>query len=132
MLTIELDHKTAVPTPTEGTTIQDVINFIDSRKHGTGLSTWSNSQIGSWVWACLQRQIIRVAFDNNKVIGVAVFEPNFPHGFLVDQIWANKLGVRLLLKILTREFPEVSQIWGWRVNHLVSFNLKTLLKIYGR
>lgn len=122
--------------PTEkkvGATIQDVIDFIDARKEGTGLATWNKSQIGAWVWESIERQVIRVAFDQDEVIAVGVFEPAFPHGFLVDQIWSkNKLGMRLLVRVLAAEFPEVTQVWGWRVNCLVAFKLKTLQKIYGR
>lgn len=128
-------EQTAPATKPQGT-IQDVINFIFERKEGTGLATWTKGQIGCWVMQRIQDYTIRVAFESPetfKVIGVVVIEPKFPHGFLVDQIWcANKKAMRMFLHQLQAEFPEVTQIWGWRVNCLVPFKLKTLFKIYGR
>lgn len=111
--------------------INTVIDFIDNRKTGTGLAQWTRNQIGQYVIEQVKQHRIRIVDNGHTVLGVVVFDPTFRYGFYVDQIWGSE-AMPGFLKILRQEYPEVTEILGWRTNKLVTFKLKTLEKIYGR
>lgn len=113
--------------------IEQVVDFIDARKCGTGLEKWTKDQIGVYVIEATQSHTIQVVWVDGQVTGVVIFQPHRGGMFWIDQIWTtNRHAMKLMLLQLVKLYPLVEEVWGQRGSRRVKFKLKHLIKIYGR